>query len=307
MKKTIKTFSFIVVGKTQESKEQGEFKRYVGVASSYVLAVNPNKKQLDELMGYESANEPEYLVDGDNGKEARIHFIVKTDPKTNNGIEITNRLMFTLRNAPAYNRDQTKVQVIDRFGNSTWASVEDAKAGNKLLSANGQELKIDSKYRMACVGEADLVTFLKKYLCVQDAFTYQNGTWSLKPNPDEYVFGLENIKDYFKGDFSELRDALKMQPNNKVKLLYGVRTAETENGQRQYQAIASRADLILSNSAGSKGIERLEKNLANIKANGSYPNTEFKVQDLEEWTVEPTNLESKKSEDPFSDSEMPWS
>lgn len=303
MKKTIKTFSFIVVGKTQESKEQGEFKRYVGVASSYVLAVNPNKKQLDELMGFESANEPEYLVDGDNGKEARIHFIVKTDPKTNSGIEITNRLMFTLRNAPAYNRDQTKVQVIDRFGNSTWASVEDAKAGNKLLSANGQELKIDSKYRMACVGEADLVTFLKKYLCVQDAFTYQNGTWSLKPNPDEYVFGLENIKDYFKGDFSELRDALKMQPNNKVKLLYGVRTAETENGPRQYQAVCSRGEFILANSANEKAMLKLTKDLAAAKAAGSYASTDFRVQPLEEYKVEATDL-STPQEDTSSD--MPW-
>ena len=302
-KKTINTYCLLTVGKTQESKEQAEFSRYIGVASSYVLAVNPDKQTLDKLMGYESANAPEYVVDGDNGKEVRIHFIVKTDAEANNGIEITNRLMFTLRNAPAYNRDETKVQVIDRFGNTTWAPVEDAKEGKALRAGNGNPLKVDSKYRMACVGEADLVTFLKKYLCVQDAFTYQNGTWMLKPNPEEYVFGLEHIKDYFKGDFSELRDALKLQPNNKVKLLYGVRTAETENGTRQYQAVCSRGEFILPNNANEKALLKLAKDLGNAKAAGSYATTEFKVQPLEEYKVEATDLSAPKQEEP---EDMPW-
>lgn len=298
------SYIFLTVGKTQESTEAQEFKRYIGVGSSYVLAVNPSKEELENIYGTEQ-KEPEYVVDGENGKEARIHFIVKTDPEANNGIELISRLMFTLRATPAYNRDETKVQVIDGYGNSTWASVEDAKAGAKLLSSEGKELRIDTKYRMACVGEADLVGFLKKYLRVQDVFDYKNGSWIKKPNAEDYAFSLDHIKDYFNGNFSELKEALALQPGNKVKLLYGVRTAETENGPRQYQAVASRADLIMPNNAGAKSIERLEKNLANIKANGSYPSTEFKVQDLEEWTVEPTNLEKKTDDDPFG-AELPW-
>ena len=298
------SYIFLTVGKTQESTEAQEFKRYIGVGSSYVLAVNPSKEELENIYGTEQ-KEPEYVVDGENGKEARIHFIVKTDPEANNGIELISRLMFTLRATPAYNRDETKVQVIDGYGNSTWASVEDAKAGAKLLSSEGKELRIDTKYRMACVGEADLVGFLKKYLRVQDVFDYKNGSWVKKPNAEDYAFSLDHIKDYFNGNFSELKEALALQPGNKVKLLYGVRTAETENGPRQYQAVASRADLIMPNNAGAKSIERLEKNLANIKANGSYPSTEFKVQDLEEWTVEPTNLEKKTDDDPFG-AELPW-
>jgi hypothetical protein len=298
------SYILLTVGKTQESTEAQEFKRYIGVGSSYVLAVNPSKEELENIYGTEQ-KEPEYVVDGENGKEARIHFIVKTDPEANNGIELISRLMFTLRATPAYNRDETKVQVIDGYGNSTWASVEDAKAGAKLLSSEGKELRIDTKYRMACVGEADLVGFLKKYLRVQDVFDYKNGSWVKKPNAEDYAFSLDHIKDYFNGNFSELKEALALQPGNKVKLLYGVRTAETENGPRQYQAVASRADLIMPNNAGAKSIERLEKNLANIKANGSYPNTEFKVQDLEEWTIEPTNLEKKTDDDPFG-AELPW-
>ena len=308
MKKTINAVSFLAIGKTQESKETQEFKRYVGLASSYVLAVNPTKKELDELRGFDSQNEPEYIKDGDNGKEAHINFLVKTDPESNNGIEVMTQLMFTLRPTPAYNKDESKVQVIDGYGNTTWANTEDAKAGKKLLSANGAELKIDTKYRMACVGEADLVGFLKKYLCIGDAFNYVNGSWILKDNANECIFALEHIKDYFKGDFKELKEALALQPNNKVKLLYGVRT--TDDG-KQYQTVASREDLILHNNAGSNAITKLATRLAEMKSNGSFANTDFRVQELAEYDVQPTNLEqpasgNKGSEDTSSSSDMPW-
>lgn len=299
--KIMNSYSFLTIGKTQESTETQEgFKRYIGVGSTFVKAVNPTKKQYEEITGYEIANELEYLREGENGKEAIITFIVETDPDQCNGIDIKNRLSFMLRLSPAYNGDQTKVQVIDGYGNHTWASVEDAKAGNKLLSSEGKELKIDTKYRMACVGECDLVDFLKAYLCVQDAFEYKNGSWAKKSNAEDFVFALEHIKDYFTGNFSEIKDAIALQPHNKVKLLYGIRT--TDEG-KQYQAIASKGELILRNSAGSNALSRLEKNLKNAKDNGAYPNTEFKVQELQEYNVEATNLEKPATS---SSSDMPW-
>lgn len=283
------SYVFLAIGKTQESTETQEFKKYVGVGSSFVVAVNPTKKEFEDIIGHEVANDPEYVVDTDNGKEARIKFVVKTDPNTCNGVEIITQVMFTLRNAPAYNKDQSKVQVIDKYGNTTWAPTEDAKAGKKLFSANGKELKIDSSYRIACVGEPDLIGFLKAYLCVGDAFNYVNGSWVKKENADDLLFSLEHIKDYFSGDFSEVKEAIALQPNNKVKLLYGVRT--TDEG-KQYQTIATRSGMVLHNSAGSKALEKLEKDLTNAKNNGSYASTDFRVQELSEYSVEPTNLSS---------------
>ena len=186
MKKIKNHVSFLAIGKTQESKEAGDFKLYVGLGSTYVKGVQPTKKEIDEFFGYESQNEPEYVKDGENGKEAHITFLLQTDPEANNGIELKSRAMFTLRLTPAYNKDQTKVQVIDQYGNYTWANVEDAKAGKALVGPNGNPQKIDTKYRMACVGECDLVAFLKKYLCVQDAFNYVNGTWVKKENANDF-------------------------------------------------------------------------------------------------------------------------
>ncbi len=299
MDKIKTSFCFLNIGKTQESSEASEgFKRYVGLGSSYVKAICPNKKELDEIMGYESQNEPEYVVEGDNGKEVHLTFIVETDPETNNGIDIKNRLMFTLRNSPAYNRDETKVQVIDRYGNTSWASTEDAKAGKALAS----NLKIDqNNYRMAAVGEADLVAFLKAFLCVPNSLDYSNGVWTVSKDADNGEFALENIKDYFKGDFSELKKAIALQPNNKVKLLYGVRT--TDEG-KQYQAVCSRGEFILRNSANATAIAKLEKDLATAKANGSYANIDYRVCDLQEWIVEPTDLANAPADS--KDNEMPW-
>lgn len=299
-------YSFLAIGKTQESTEAGQdFKRYIGVGSSYVLAVNPTKKELDALRGFESQNEPEYikeveLEDGKKVKEVHINFVVKTDPETNDGIETINQLMFTLRPVPAYNRDQTKVQVIDNYGNCTWANVKEVEDGKKLFADNGSPLKIDAKYRKACVGEADLVGFLKKYLCVADAFNYIGGAWVLKENASDYIFALEHIKDYFNGDFKELKDALALQPHNKVKLLYGVRTSDEG---KQFQAVANREDLILPNSAGPNALTRMDGRLKEMKNNGSFPTTDFKVQPLQEWSVEPTNLDTPAQS---SSEAMPW-
>lgn len=305
----INSYSFLSIGKTQESKETTEsFKKYVGIGSSYVVAVNPTKKELETLYGHEIANAPEYVVDGEHGKEARVTFIVKTNPETCNGVEILNRVTFTLRNTPAYNRDETKVQVIDQYGNTTWANVEDAKAGKKLLSEAGNNLRIDDSYRMAAYGEPELVNFLKIYLGVGNAFDYINGSWVKKDTADECVFGLEKVKDYFKGDFSEIKEAIALQPNNRVKLLYGVRTADDN---KQYQTVCTRLNMVLYNGAGSRAYENLEKELERAKQNGAFPNTVFSnsgnsVKDLEEFVLTPTDLSSPATSSSSTDDVMPW-
>ena len=292
-------FSFLVVGGSQESKEaNGGFKRYVGIGSTRVLALNPNKKKLDELMGYESANEPEYLLSTDDGKEARITFIVRTDPDTCNGIEITNRYVFTLRPKTDYSKDQSRIRIIDNYGNSAYIPAEDAKAG-KALEPN---VKAVGKYHIACEGEADLTTFLKTFIRVPYVLTYVDGAWGVTEDAKKGEFILEHLKEYFKGDFSEIQEVLDMQPNNKVKLLYGVRTTEDN---RQYQVIATRGDFILPNNAGPKTLAKAEKDLAAAKAAGAYSNVDYRIQELQEYVVQPTTFtEAPVQEESHSD--LPW-
>jgi len=296
----MQSYSFLAIGKTHESKESFNGKRYIGVGSSYVIAVNPDKEELERIFGNEQANDPVYVQDGAEVPTVRIDFIVKTDPEQCGGVEAVNRATFFLHNEPAYNNDKTKVQVIDEYGNSTWALVEDAKMG-KRIQRNGVDVKLAPKYRMTCRGEADLIDFLKNYLGVEDAFNYVNGSWVMKDgNLDDYKFFLENIKDYFKGDVSELKEALKLQPNNKIKLLYGVRT--TENGQ--YQTVCTRNGMTLRNNAGSKGLARLERQMASL----SSQNTEYRVCPLQEYVTSPTDLNApvEAASAGAASEEMPW-
>lgn len=298
----MKFFSFLAIGKTHESTEAVENKLYTGVGSSYILAVNPTKAELEKIYGHEIANEPVYVSEQDGVKSIRIDFIIKTDPEQCGGIEVVNKATFFIRNEEAYNRDNTKKQVIDEYGNSSWGLVDDVKMNNILLQSNGKEAKIAHKYRPALRGEADLVGFLKVYLGIDDVFNYIDGSWVMKEgNTDDYKISLEHIKDqYFTGNVSEIKEAIKLMPNNKVKFLYGVRS--TEKGQ--YQDVATRDGLILRNNAGNRGLMRLNTILSNAKASGAYPNTEFTVGELQEYSTKPTNLDTPASSE--SSDDMPW-
>lgn len=292
-------FSFLVVGKTQESTEGGssDFKRYIGLASCHVLAVNPSKEKLDELQGYESTA-PVYTGEDADGKYADIMFLVKTDPAVNNGIEVMQRAYFRVRARAAKNGDGTKTQVIDQYGNTAWLPTEDANNGTK--PDNIQKL---DKFRIAADGEAALIDFLKKFLNVPDAFNYVNGSWVKKEGAaaDEGQLALENIKDLFNGNFKEILDAVAMRPNNKIKLLWGVQTKDGKMTQK----ICTTEKLMLANGANSTAIARLESQLADMKSRGKFANIEYKVQDLQEYTVEPTNLDKPVASSSAQDA-MPW-
>lgn len=305
MKKNKLSFAMLTIGKTQESTATSTFKRYIGVGTSRILAVNPDKQTLDNLLGFESQNEPEYFGKDDRGESARITFIVATDPEQCNGIDIKNRLTFILRNHPVYNREHTKLQVIDKYGYSQWATIEDAKAGKQLLSASGNPLRIDTHYRAAYQGEPDLVDFLKIYLGVPSAFSYVNGKWVLSDKAEDAKFALDHIKDYFFGNVSEIKEAVALQPNNKIKLLYGVRT--NDQG-RQYQTIATRQGFFLRNAANAAAYENLQAELTDAKNAGSFANTEFKVAELAEYTVQPSDLSNPHvTDDPFAmPADNPW-
>lgn len=299
---------FMAFGKVSESAEgSSDIKRYIGVGSSYILGVNPTKAELEKIYDRTIENEPEYTgtqeSDGTQVPYIRLDFITGVDPEVNNGIEMKSKLTFFLRKEARYNRDRSKVQVIDKYGRTCWVSIEEAKNHSIPQYANGPA-NIDKDYRPAYVGEEDLTNFLKAYLCIDNVMSYQNGTWVMKDNPADYECRLEHIADYFTGNVKELRDALALMPKNKVKLLYGVRT--NDEG-KQYQSIYTQ--MVLRN--GSTNYDRLAKDVKERKDNGAYPTTEFEVCELKEYTVAATKFESSApAEDPFAtsvDSDMPWS
>ena len=103
-------------------------------------------------------------------------------------------------------------------------------------------------------------------------------------NPSECEARLDGIDKFFAGDFRELQEIMSYQPNNKVKVMFGVHT--TDDG-KQYQAVYTQ--MILRN--GTTDYSRLDKDLQERKDNGAYPTTEFKAEPIQEYKVDATPIE----------------
>ena len=306
-----KNFSFMAFGKAQESKEATEIKRFTGVGSVFVVGVNPNKSELEKLYERELDKDPEYVTEKDGVVSARIDFIVRTDTaaKCNNGIELLTKVSMFIRKEYRFNKDKTKVQVIDKYGRTAWVTKEQAKNHEIPVYSNGKPANIDKDYRPAYVGEEDITNFLKLFLgipnvekWVKNEETGRREVVGLVDNPQDCECRLENIEDYFKGKFNEIRDAVNLMPNNKIKALFGVRT--TDDG-KQYQDVYTRK--FLSNAVSV--YDKLSEDVQSAKDNGAYPNTEFVIADLQEYTVNATNFNTNTNNNgdmPF-DGEAPSS
>lgn len=292
--------SFMAIAAGRESTEGASIKRYIGVAPVYVLAVNPNKEELEKLYGIEIENAPEYLGMSEVGEDKhqvpnlRLDFIVKTDAEKSNGIELTTKVSIYLRKEFRFNKDKTKCQVIDKYGRTAWVTSEEMKTHAIPKDRNGNFLQVDADYRAAYNGEENLTNFIKAYLNIPNPMSYVNGKWveNTKVKASDCECRLEKVEDYFTGDVSELKSVIQLQPNNKVKVLFGVKSTD-EN--KQYQA--AYVDMFLKNN--TTDYSRLDKDVQDRKANGSYASTEFKAVDLQEYNVEPTNFTPASGNVPF--------
>lgn len=301
-------FAFMAFAKGNESTEGNVVKRYQGVGSVFVLAVNPNKAELEKLYNTQIENDPEYIGEVEVGDDkhkvqnVRLDFIVKTDPEKCGGIEFTTKIPFFIRNEYRYNRDHTKVQVIDKYGRTAWVTIEQAKAHEIPVYKNGPA-NLDKDYRPCFVGEEDLTNFLKAYLNIPNVMKYVNNTWVMVEKPEDCEARLESITEYFKGNFKELRDAIALQPTNKVKALFGVKTTDDN---KQYQAVY--IQMFLKNNITD--YSKLDADLQDRKAAGAYPNTEFVVGDLREYNVEATDFNNTSASDampfPTAENSSPW-
>lgn len=285
MKKT--NFSFMAFSAGKETTEDGEFKRYIGIAPVFVIAANPSKEELEKIYDRTLEATPEYIgnhnVDGKDVPYVRIDFIVKTDAEKANGVDVTSRLSYFLRKEYRFNKNQSKVQVIDKYGRTAWVTKEQANAHEIPQYANGPA-NLDKDYRPCYVGEEDLTNFIKTYLNIPSVQKYVEGKWILVDNPSQCEARLDGIDKFFAGDFKELKEIMSYQPNNKVKVLFGVRT--TDDG-RQYQTIYTQ--MVLRN--GVTDYSRIDKDLQERKAAGAYPTTEFEAVVIHEYSVNNTEVE----------------
>lgn len=283
----------------QVSTEGNAVKRYTGVASVFVRGINPNKEELEKFFDRELDNDPEYVSTVESGSEnipqVRIDILVEADPDKYED-SLKSRVTFFLRKRHVFTRDNSKVRVIDKYGYPGWATKEELASHAQLKSANGKNMRISTSYRPAYEGEVELIDFLKCYLNIPEALSYVNGEWTSNKRykPEDCEACLEHIEDFFKGDVKELKNIISYQPNNKVKVLFGVRTA---NDGKQYQTSFTR--MFLKNNVND--YSKLDAEVKRVQESGALSTSEFTVGELKEYTVTPTDFEQIE---PVTDT--PW-
>ena len=301
--KISKVFMAFAGGK--ESTEGSVVKRYIGIAPVFVIAVNPTKAELEKLYNTTLEKDLNYLseaeVAGKKVPQVRIDFIVKTDAAKANGIEMITKATYFLTKEFQYNKDATKVKVINKYGETTWLPIEDAK--NKVIPENLSWFEA-ADFRPCYIGEEELTLFIKSYLNIPNkSYRDKAGKVIELSNKADAESRLDKIADYFKGDFKELKTVIGLQPNNKVKLGFGVKTTDDN---KMYQAVFTHKPLKNHVTDYSKlGAEIKEK-----QDNGGYTNTVFSVDSLKEYIIEATDFSQGAKNDtsdlPFGESKNPW-
>lgn len=276
---------------------------YKGIAPVFVLAVNPNKAESEAIFNRELEEAPNYIGETEVGPEGnkvkvpqvRINFVIQTDVDKC-GIDAKGNMSYFLAKSYKYNREGTKVEVINKYGESTWLPVEDVKANRvpenmKWFDTSGM--------RPAYIGEAALISFLKAYLNIPNKSFTRNGETKYIKNIADAEAGFDNIDNFFKGDFSELRTILGLQPKNKVKVCWGVKT---NNDNRQYQVFYT--DRVLKNVVSD--YSKLDEEIQSRQSGGAYPSVEFSTEPLHEYVIESTNFDNPTDTPTASSSGLPW-
>lgn len=303
-------------GQGQVSTEGGSFKKYIGVASAFVLAVNPTKEELEKLYGRTLDKAPEYVSETEIGPEGnrtkvpqvRIDFIVKVDPEKyldsqNQPLDFISKVSIFLAKSPRVGANSGKYQVIDDYGRTAWATTEDIQAKRIPQYSNGPA-NIAASYRPAFVGEEELIAFLKAYLNIPSVEKWQDKkVVGLIDHPEDAEARLDHIEDYFKGDFNELKKIIGYQPKNKVKVLFGIKNTDDN---KQIQTVYTR--MFLKNNVSD--YSRLDKSVKETQDSGALSNCVFDCTELHEYVVEATNFSQAPSAGmpfpPPSSGQTPW-
>lgn len=300
----------MAIARGNESKEAQEFKRYIGVAPVFIKAINPDKKEHEALFNTTLEEAPKYLgtaedKNGNTIKSARIQLVFQPDAeKIGFEMPLVTMALF-LQNTPRVGGDSGKTQVIDKYGRTAWATPEDLETHRIPVYANGPA-DIDKDYRPAYVGEEELMEFVKAYLCIPSITVWDNETKKMvlnsKVKPEECECRFDSLDKVFKGDFTEIKDALGFQPLNKVKILLGVRT-DAETG-RLYQSVYTRKFLRNSATNYNSLDKSVQESINYALAHNKTVNTEYDVAPVHEYVVTPTKFTPTESDAPTS--EMPF-
>lgn len=288
--KTMKTnFTFMAFAEGKSFDEITEYKHYIGVAPSKVIAINPDRKKLQQMYNRNIETEPEYIHTEQGIQMCRMDIYMNTDTNLCD-IDLMYKITLFLRNEAKMNKDLTKVQVINEYGDTTWLNVEDYKSGNYPESQSWFDF---SNIRTACPGEEELTQFIKTYLDIPNK-TYRDrntGTFVPIKNVNDAKARIDNFDKLFKGDKSIIQNEIDKRPGNRIKCIIGIKT-DAKN--RLWHDVFTKKFIRVS----TRDYSYYQKTISNTQAQGLFPNTVFELCDLKEYKIEASDFSNNS---PFDD------
>ena len=281
--------------KTPSTLEYVDIKKYIGVASVHVLAVNPSNSRLRSY-GWqipEDAQEPKYVItDAEGHKSARVRLVVQIQDFDDKPVIA---LDFWVRPDVMFNKDQTKCKIIDSYGRTAYGTKAEVQ-GKQIPQYSNGPANISKDYKPCHTGEEDIVLFLMKYLNVTPLQTYDRVKKTWIPTKDPGHVTIDNWKKLCDGDVSEIAAAIAMQPDNRVKVLLGVRTTEDN---KTYQTFLSTCYIGNGSVPDRNTGEYAAARKAIDKWREGHPNAtiEFSAMPVKEWSVSATEVTEATVED----------
>lgn len=269
-----------------------EVPKYIGVASINILDINPNNATLKKY-GWsipDDADEPKYVTvterDGKPVKSARVRFLAQIQDLDSKPVVA---LDFWVRPEIYVNRDGTKCQIIDAFGQTAWGTKEEVTAKKIPMYSSGPA-SITLPYKPCHPGEERLIKFLFKYLNITplQMFDRVRQAYVNSKNPGKLM--VDNWALICDGNVSELKEWIKLKPNNCVKVVLGIRTTEDN---KAYQTFLDTA--YIGNGAtpdrntGEYATARKEIDKF-MERNADRPYS-FSAMPVQEWGVSATKVE----------------
>lgn len=295
--------------KNASSENYVDVKKYIGVASVNVLAVNPTNALLRQY-GWqipEDADEPKYVTVNNDGKpSARVRFLVQIQDMDEKPVVAMD---FWIRPDVYFNNDMTKCQIIDAYGRTAWASKTEVQKHEIPMLSTGSRANINSDYKPSHRGQAEIVAFLMKYLNVTplQIFNKDKNEWVPTKNPGRLT--IDNWGALCNGNVSEIKEYVSLQPDNRVKVIFGIRTTEDN---KTYQSVLigdSKSGAFIGNgvrldittgeyASARKAIEKA-RNWYD-ENNKEYPYT-YSAAPVKEWKQTATEVEDNSTVEDMPD------
>lgn len=206
--------------------------KWTGVVNMKVVAINPTKAEM-EKMGMQPKKDPEYFTETAEKKSFRLDVFLYNAEK-----KISAKVAFFLENKVRWNQANTKVEWINKFGQTSWSSNETDMPNYDWFKKEGA--------RPAYVGEATLTSFI--------------AAWANTGPEDQATF--DNIKALATGDLTEFKSVLASIPNNEVQVLLGVKQTEKGYFQDVYTGYFDRP----YSRAFTKWVKALESDYGSFKS-----------------------------------------